>query len=131
MKRIVILLSIIMLTKIICFSQDILRETNQDSIVSITSKQLKYANLIFVEHEKLINENSLLNSTISNLEGKIKTSEKLDSIRIKQNEELEKSYSLQIKDLNNNISKKNRYITGLKIGCITLSVSTLLLILFK
>lgn len=134
MKRIVILLLTILLTTTICFSQTISTETSPDSIVSITSEQLKYANLIFVEHEKLLTENSLLNSEINNLQSKLKLSEDIDSLRlsqISQYKEINNTYALQIQDLNRSVSKKDKTILGLKIGCITVSVGLVLLLLLK
>ena len=46
---------------------------NPSELVSITDKQLKIANLIFLEHEKMFQEIPLLEAKISNLE-------KIDSI---------------------------------------------------
>lgn len=46
---------------------------NPSDLVSITDKQLKIANLIFLEHEKMFQEIPLLEAKISNLE-------KIDSI---------------------------------------------------
>lgn len=46
---------------------------NPNELVSITDKQLKIANLIFLEHEKMSQEIPLLEAKISNLE-------KIDSI---------------------------------------------------
>lgn len=134
MKRIVTLLLTILLATTICFSQTTSNETNPDSIVSITSEQLKYANLIFVEHEKLIIENDLLTSQIGNYQNKINLLEASDSLRldqITQYKNLNESYSLQIQDLNKSISKKNRTILGLKIGCVTVSVGIILVLLLK
>ena len=134
MKKIVILLLAILLTITTCFSQTTSTETSLDSIVSITSEQLKYANLIFVEHEKLLTENSLLNFKINNLQSKLKLSETLDSLRlyqISQYKGINNTYALQINDLNRSISKKDKTILGLKIGCVTVSVGVVLLLLLK
>lgn len=134
MKKIVTLLLTILLTTTICFSQTTSAETSPDSIVFITSEQLKYANLIFVEHEKLLTENSLLNFKINNLQSKLKLSETLDSLRlyqISQYKGINNTYALQINDLNRSISKKDKTILGLKIGCITVSVGIVLLLLLK
>lgn len=107
---------------------------NQDTIVSITSEQLKYSNLIFVEHEKLIVENSLLNKQLENQELKIQLLEKTDSFRLNQlcyYKELNKKHSLQIKDLNKTIKNKDKAIEIFKIGGITISCGLLLLLLIK
>lgn len=134
MKKIVTLLLAILLTTTICFSQTTSLDTRSDTIVYITSEQLKYANLIFVEHEKLLTENSLLNSEISSLQDKIKISESVDSLRLSQIYQykgINDAYVLQIQDLNRSISKKNKTILGLKIGCVTVSVGLVLLLLLK
>ena len=134
MKRIATLLLTILLATTICFSQNISTETNPDSIISITSEQLKYTNLIFVEHEKLLTENNLLNIQVENYQNKLRLAEKADSLRIKQisqHKELEENYFLQIQDLNRSISKKDKTIIGLKIGCVTVSVGLVLLLLLK
>ena len=108
MKRIVTLLLIIILATITCFSSNTLIITPQDSIVSITAQQLKYTNLIFIEHNKLLEENSLLYKQINNYQLEVKTLEQIDSIRKSQiiNERI--LYENQIKDLT---SKKNKTIT--------------------
>ena len=128
MKRIVTLLLIIILATITCFSSNTLIITSQDSIVSITAQQLKYTNLIFIEHKKLLEENSLLSKQINNYQLEVKTLEQIDSIRKSQiiNERI--LYENQIKDLT---SKKNKTITLWKIGGITVSASLVLLLLLK
>ena len=60
-----------MLTRITSFSQITSNNINQDSTVSIAFDQLKYTNLIFIEHEKLLIENGLLSKQVSNQESKI------------------------------------------------------------
>lgn len=128
MKRIATLLLIIILATITCSSSNTLIITPQDSIVSITAQQLKYTNLIFIEHKKLLEENSLLYKQINNYQLEVKTLEQIDSIRKSQiiNERI--LYENQIKDLT---SKKNKTITLWKIGGITVSASLVLLLLLK
>ena len=104
-----IALSIMMLVPICSFSQHMSSPTlidtihlsipvNKDELVTITDKQLKTANLIFLEHEKLSKEVPLLNEKISNLEKINSTWQHTDSIR--------KSNELKyIKTINNNDSK--------------------------
>ena len=134
MKRIATLLLAILLTTTICFSQTTSVETNPDSIVSVTSEQLKYANLIFVEHEKLLIENSLLNTQIGNYQSKLKLAEETDSLRLSQISQykgINEAYSLQIGELNKSLLKKDKTILGLKIGCVTVSAGIILLLLLK
>ena len=128
MKRIATLLLIIILATITCSSSNTLIITPQDSIVSITAQQLKYTNLIFIEHKKLLEENSLLCKQINNYQLKVKTLEQIDSIRKSQIISERILYENQIKDLT---SKKNKTITLWKIGGITVSASLVLLLLLK
>lgn len=109
MKGKKIALLIMMLVPICSFSQHMSSPTlidtihlsipvNKDELVTITDKQLKTANLIFLEHEKLSKEVPLLNEKISNLEKINSTWQHTDSIR--------KSNELKyIKTINNNDSK--------------------------
>lgn len=109
MKGKKIALSIMMLVPICSFSQNMSSPTlidtihlsipvNKDELVTITDKQLKSANLIFLEHEKLSKEVPLLNEKISNLEKINSIWQHTDSIR--------KSNELKyIKTINNNDSK--------------------------
>lgn len=60
MKRSAILLLISLLTTIVTFSQNTYPKNIGDSLVVITAEQLKEANLIFLEHSYLLNENNLL-----------------------------------------------------------------------
>lgn len=109
MKGKKIALLIMMLVPICSFSQNMSSPTlidtihlsipvNKDELVTITDKQLKTANLIFLEHEKLSKEVPLLNEKISNLEKINSIWQHTDSIR--------KSNELKyIKTINDNDSK--------------------------
>lgn len=109
MKGKKIALLIMMLVPICSFSQHMSSPTlidtihlsipvNKSELVTITDKQLKTANLIFLEHEKLSKEVPLLNEKISNLEKINSTWQHTDSIR--------KSNELKyIKTINDNDSK--------------------------
>ena len=98
---------------------------NKDELVTITDKQLKTANLIFLEHEKLSKEVPLLNEKISNLEKINSTWQHTDSIR--------KSNELKyIKTINNNDSKIKQLKKDKKIllGTSFTSIALFLLSLF-
>lgn len=134
MKRIVILFLAILLVRITCFSSTTSEVTRQDSTVSITSDQLKYANLIFVEHKKLLEENDLLTQQVQNYQAKTDFLLRTDSLRIAQitNYQLiNETYATQIEDLNKAIKKKDRAVTCWKIGGITVSVGLILFLLLK
>ena len=134
MKRIVILFLAILLVRITCFSSSTSEVTRQDSTVSITSDQLKYANLIFVEHKKLLEENDLLTQQVQNYQAKTDFLLRTDSLRVAQitNYQLiNETYATQIEDLNKAIKKKDRAVTCWKIGGITVSVGLVLFLLLK
>lgn len=122
-KRLLVLSSAIMLMMITCFSSTIYK----DSIIVITPTQLKNTNLIFVEHSKLLKENSLLKRQIENYKEDNKLLIKSDSVRC-----LEINYYSDInKELNNSLQKKNKSLFLWKIGGITVSTTLLILFLFK
>lgn len=134
MKRIVILFLAILLVRITCFSSTTSEVTRQDSTVSITSDQLKYANLIFVEHKKLLEENDLLTQQVQNYQAKTDFLLRTDSLKVAQitNYQLiNETYATQIEDLNKAIKKKDRAVTCWKIGGITVSVGLVLFLLLK
>ena len=136
MKGKKIALLIMMLVPICSFSQHMSSPTlidtihlsipvNKDELVTITDKQLKTANLIFLEHEKLSKEVPLLNEKISNLEKINSTWQHTDSIR--------KSNELKyIKTINNNNSKIKQLKKDKKIllGTSFTSIALFLLSLF-
>lgn len=98
---------------------------NKSELVTITDKQLKTANLIFLEHEKLSKEVPLLNEKISNLEKINSTWQHTDSIR--------KSNELKyIKTINDNDSKIKQLKKDKKIllGTSFTSIALFLLSLF-
>lgn len=124
-KRTWIVLLIITLTRITSFSITMSTQINQNSIVyTITPEQIKYTNLIFVEHQKLLKENSLLNEQILNYQSLHNNFIKLDSIQKNQiNNQLKINY-----DLSNKLDKKNKVI---RIGGITFGISLILILLLK
>lgn len=134
MNRFVIAFWIILLTKICSFSQNISKNIINDSIITITSDQLKITNLIFVEHKQLLNENKLLNQQINTFKNKVNLLEYNDSIREKQlntHNELNNLYKVQIQDLESEIDRKNNIIKCLKIGGITIGIGLSILLLIK
>ena len=133
-KRIAILFLTILLVRTTCFSSNTSEVIEQDSTVLITSDQLKSANLIFVEHKKLLEENRLLNLQIQNYQTKTEYLLKTDSLRTAQitnYQYLNESYATRIEDLNKAIKRKNRAVTCWKIGGITVSIGLILFLLLK
>lgn len=134
MKRIVILFLAILLVRTICFSSTISETIAQDSIVSITSEQLKYANLIFIEHKQLLKENKLLHNQVKNYQLKTDYLLQTDSLRVSQLKNylsINDMYVQQIYDLNKAIKKENYTVTCWKIGSITVTVGLVLFLLLK
>ena len=111
------------------FSVTISNQIEIDSIVS--TSDIKYANLIFIEHDKLLKENSLLYKQLNNYIVLNSQLERTDSLRIKQIEELNRIYSIQVENLNKEIHKQNKVIKCWKIGGITISAGLILLLLLK
>ena len=134
MKRTLILLLITMLARISAFSSTTSDPIKQDSIVYVTTQDIKYANLIFIQHKKLTKDNALLLNQIENYKDLTSTLTQVDSLRLKQIEEysaLNDNYQLQIESLNKDIKKKNRTLLCWKIGGITVSAGLLLFLLLK
>lgn len=134
MKRITILFLTILLVRTICFSSNTSEAIRQGSTVSITSDQLKYTNLIFIEHKKLLEENKLLLQQVQNY--KVKTNYLLttDSLRVAQISNyklINREHSIQIENLNKTIKKKDRAVTCWKIGGITVSIGLILFLILK
>lgn len=81
------------------FSQTTLITTESDTMVCITPQQLKTANLIFLEHEKLSKENDVMQSQIKALKFLYEDELRIDSL-----------YEDAIKDLNLAVTKCNKDI---------------------
>ena len=95
---------------------------------------MKYANRIFVEHKKLLEENDLITQQVQNYQAKTDFLLRTDSLRVAQitNYQLiNETYATQIEDLNKAIKKKDRAVTCWKIGGITVSVGLVLFLLLK
>lgn len=134
MKRTLITLLIMMLARITCFSSTTSIPIEPDSIVSVTASDLKYANLIFVEHSKLLKENSLLYQQVGNYVELNHQLVQVDSLRLQQinkYDKLNQSYATQIEALNKEVKKKNKAIRYWQIGGVTVSVGLVLFLLLK
>lgn len=111
------------------FSQSILNDT-----VLITSNQLKIANLIFAEHQKLLTENSLLKIQLDNYNKENIILLKTDSLRVNQIEilkSLSTDQTTQIENLNNQLKKKSKSLLIWKVGGISVSCCLFLWLLVK
>lgn len=120
--------------KITCFSQNILIRENNDTIILITPNQLKRTNLIFIEHQKLLNENDLLNKQLKNFTLDNRVLIHADSIRLMQIESykrMNQAYSIQLDNINKELKKTNNNLMMWKIGGITISAGLLVWLLLK
>ena len=98
-----------------------------DSTVLITATELKYTNFIFIEHKRLLIDNSLLKVQVNNYSNLYNQQLNIDNIR---KEELDNCYN-QINTLQNRISNQDKTIKLFKIGTISVSACLLLVFLFK
>lgn len=108
-----------------------------DSTIVITKDQLKQANLLFLERDKLILENQQLNDLVVSYDDLISNMEKTDSLKNEQIVTLMnglKDSEIEIKDNYLKIDKltnKNKWYKGLTIGGFTISATLLILLLVK
>jgi hypothetical protein len=131
MKRLLVIFLLLIQIPITCSSQVISNQTDQDSTVLLTTSQLKYANLIFAEHNKLLNENSLLKEQITNYNKVVADLEQIDSLKTVQLNLQAIAYSEQINKLNAQLKKNKISRNAWMIGGISVSVGLLLYGLLK
>lgn len=134
MKRIIGIFLAILLTKIIAFSEITSNPIENDSTVLVTVSDIKYANLIFVEHKNLQSENTLLKQQLSNYEELNSELTEIDLLREQQLNTYKKAnenYTEQVANLNKQLSNKTNTVKYWKIGGISVSAALLLLLIFK
>ena len=108
--------------------------TENDSIVLITVSDLKYANLIFVEHKKLTIDNTFLTKQVLTLKALNSELSKVDSLKTEQLDnykKVNKEYYKEINLLNEKLKYKNNSIRYWQIGGIAVSIGLILAILIK
>lgn len=136
MKKQWTFLSLIALTHLTSFSLTTSKANDQESIQSyqIDAETIKYANIIFAEHSKLLKENKLLYEEIDYYNRVVSNYNKIDSI---QNSEILNLRNVNfdnqntINNLENSLKKRDRKIKAWQIGSITVSVALLVLFLIK
>lgn len=123
-----------MFQKTLCFSQTTYPRIVSDSLVLITSSQLKQTNLIFAEHQKLKSMNVQLDAKfdlqeeISSIFNQSTMIKDLQIANLEAINDINKSTLLNInKELNQYKKKQKLLVIG---GC-TISASLALLLLFK
>ena len=134
MRRILIILLISIFQKTLCFSQTIYLRIVSDSLILITSSQLKQTNLIFAEHQKLKSMNVQINTKfglqeeISSMFNQSAMIKDLQIANLETINDINKSTLLNInKELNQYKKRQKLLVIG---GC-TISASLALLLLFK
>ena len=123
-----------MFQKTLCFSQTTYPRIVSDSLILITSSQLKQTNLIFAEHQKLKSMNVQLDAKfdlqeeISSIFNQSTMIKDLQIANLETINDINKSTLLNInKELNQYKKKQKLLVIG---GC-TISASLALLLLFK
>lgn len=136
MKKRWTFLFLIALTHLTSFSLTTSNANGQELIQSyqIDAETIKYANIIFAEHSKLLKENKLLYEEIDYYNRVVSNYNKIDSI---QNSEILNLRNVNfdnqntINNLENSLKKRDRKIKAWQIGSITVSVALLVLFLIK
>lgn len=136
MKKRWTFLSLIALTHLTSFSLTTSKASGQELIQSyqIDAETIKYANIIFAEHSKLLKENKLLYEEIDYYNRVVSNYNKIDSI---QNSEILNLRNVNfdnqntINNLENSLKKRDKKIKAWQIGSITVSVALLVLFLIK
>lgn len=127
MRKMFLILLMVALTRIVSFSSNISEVTNNDTIVSVSITDIKYANLIFVEHKKLLTENQLLKEQTQDYNNLVNNMNKVDSLRKQQNYIHER----QIDYLSKECKNKEKAIKYWKVGGITVSIALIIALLVK
>ena len=120
MKLKLTILLILLIQPIFAFSQNTL---------TITSDQLKTSNLIFLEHEKLLKINKLLESKTTNLEFINKAlieQDSINKINIYKSNYIIEEKNILIDDLNKKIKTKQKVINYGSLGTIFLLILCLI-----
>ena len=134
MRRILVILLISIFQKTLCFSQTIYPRIVSDSLILITSSQLKQTNLIFAEHQKLKSINTQLDTKF-NLQEEISSmlnqSTIIKDLQIANLETINDINKSTLLSVNKELIQYKKRQKLLVIGGCTISASLALLLLFK
>ena len=134
MRRILVILLISIFQKTLCFSQTIYPKIVSDSLVLITSSQLKQTNLIFAEHQKLKSMNVQLDAKID-LQEEISSifnqSAMIKDLQIANLETINDINKSTLLSINKELIQYKKRQKLLVIGGCSISASLALLLLFK
>jgi hypothetical protein len=134
MRKILIILLISIFPKILCFSQITYPRIVSDSLVLITSSQLKQTNLIFVEHQKLKSMNIQLDSKYTiqeEISSILNQSTIVKDLQITNLQAINNINKTTLLNTNKELSQYKKRQNILVIGGCTIGVSLTLLLLFK
>lgn len=103
---ITLLLSLLIPT--VSFSQDTYPKIVNDTLILLTSKQLKHTNLIFAEHNMLLEKTDLLESQTQQYKELIRNYEYNDSLHLELLESNKTYYLSRISALNDSLKKETK-----------------------
>ena len=116
------------------FSQTTYPSILNDSLIVITNKQLKQTNLLFLDRERLIKENSELKFQIDNYDSILDNYKYTDTIKSNQIDLLKTNLNDYNNIINNQsikidkLNKSNKVLKGISIGGIVISISLIALL---
>ena len=134
MKKSIVLFLLSLLTVTACFSQTTYPSILNDSLIVITNKQLKQTNLLFLDRERLIKENSELKFQIDNYNSILDNYKYTDTIKSNQIDLLKTNLNDYNNIINNQsikidkLNKSNKVLKGISIGGIVISISLIALL---
>ena len=137
MKKSIVLFLLSLLTVTVCFSQTIYPSILNDSLIVITPQQLKQTNLLFLDRERLIQENSELKFQLDNYSFLLDNYKYTDTIKSEQISILKTNLEDYNNIINNqsvkinNLNKSNKLLRGISIGGVVISVSLIVLLCLK
>ena len=114
----------------VCFSQDIYPRTVNDSLILLTSKQLKHTNLIFAEHNMLLKKVDLLESQTQQYRKLIRNYEYNDSLHLELLESNKIYYLGKLDSLNKELKKESKKRKMYKLGMLGSITAAMLAIIF-
>ncbi|MGM9531077.1 hypothetical protein [Intestinibacter sp.] len=134
MRKILTILLISIFPKIFCFSQTTYPRIISDSLIVITSSQLKQTNLIFAEHQKLKSLNIQLDSKYTiqeEISSILNQSTIVKDLQITNLQAINNINKTTLLNTNKELSQYKKRQNILVIGGCTIGASLTLLLLFK
>lgn len=134
MKKSITIFLLNLLTATVCFSQTTYPSILNDSLIVITNKQLKQTNLLFLDRERLIKENTELKFQIDNYNSILDNYKYTDTIKSNQIDLLKTNLNDYNNIINNQsikidkLNKSNKVLKGISIGGIVISISLIALL---